>query len=101
MLQLLAVLQVRQYIYQLVQAVNWIHSHDAVHRDIKPENLLISPGVRPSTLVRHANVCAGHVIARSLDALILLPGCRLKHPVAMRAASSHQTRSTPASHATI
>jgi serine/threonine protein kinase len=37
------VLQVRQYIYQLVQAVNWIHSHNAVHRDIKPENLLISP----------------------------------------------------------
>jgi serine/threonine protein kinase len=27
-----------------VQAVNWIHSHDAVHRDIKPENLLISSG---------------------------------------------------------
>lgn len=41
---LFAILQVRQYIYQLVQAVNWIHSHDAVHRDIKPENLLISPG---------------------------------------------------------
>jgi serine/threonine protein kinase len=39
------VLQVRQYIYQLVQAVNWIHSHNAVHRDIKPENLLISPGM--------------------------------------------------------
>lgn len=37
--------QVRQYIYQLVQAIYWIHRHDCVHRDIKPENLLISPGV--------------------------------------------------------
>jgi cyclin-dependent kinase-like len=36
--------QVRQYICQLVQAVNWCHQHNTVHRDIKPENLLISPG---------------------------------------------------------
>lgn len=41
---LFANVQVRQYIYQLVQAVNWCHQHNTVHRDIKPENLLISPG---------------------------------------------------------
>lgn len=48
--------EVRQYIYQLVQAVNWIHSHDAVHRDIKPENLLISSGA-PGSSVGQLKLC--------------------------------------------
>lgn len=32
---------VRDYMYQLVQAIRWCHSNNTVHRDIKPENLLV------------------------------------------------------------
>ena len=34
---------VRQYIFQLCQALDWCHGNDVIHRDIKPENLLINP----------------------------------------------------------
>ncbi|XP_062845717.1 cyclin-dependent kinase-like 5 [Trichomycterus rosablanca] len=34
--------KVRNYIYQLIRAINWCHKNEIVHRDIKPENLLIS-----------------------------------------------------------
>lgn len=34
--------KVRNYIFQLIKAINWCHQNDIVHRDIKPENLLIS-----------------------------------------------------------
>uniref|UniRef100_A0A4W3I300 Cyclin-dependent kinase-like 5 n=1 Tax=Callorhinchus milii TaxID=7868 RepID=A0A4W3I300_CALMI len=32
----------KNYIYQLIKAIDWCHKNDIVHRDIKPENLLIS-----------------------------------------------------------
>lgn len=32
----------RSFIFQLLKAIHWCHSHDVVHRDVKPENLLIS-----------------------------------------------------------
>jgi serine/threonine protein kinase len=55
--------QVRQYIYQLVQAVNWCHQHNTVHRDIKPENLLISPGEESASLYSHQSArCYGQTL---------------------------------------
>ena len=35
-------LLVKKLLYQLLRAVDHIHSNEALHRDIKPENLLIS-----------------------------------------------------------
>ncbi|XP_014867176.1 PREDICTED: cyclin-dependent kinase-like 5 isoform X1 [Poecilia mexicana] len=32
----------RQYLFQILRAVNFCHQQDVVHRDIKPENILIS-----------------------------------------------------------
>ena len=32
---------IKDYIYQLCKAVNYIHNLDLIHRDIKPENILI------------------------------------------------------------
>jgi cyclin-dependent kinase-like len=34
---------VRQYIFQLLKAIDYCHTMNVVHRDIKPENLLIDP----------------------------------------------------------
>jgi len=34
---------VRNYIYQLLKAIEFCHRHQVIHRDIKPENLLINP----------------------------------------------------------
>lgn len=33
---------VRNYIFQLIKAINYCHSIDVIHRDIKPENLLVN-----------------------------------------------------------
>ena len=33
---------IRSYIFQLLQALNALHSKKIIHRDIKPENLLVS-----------------------------------------------------------
>ena len=33
---------IRKIIYQLVKALEYMHSFDVVHRDVKPENLLIT-----------------------------------------------------------
>ncbi len=32
---------IKEYIYQLCKAVNYVHNLDLIHRDIKPENILI------------------------------------------------------------
>ncbi|GAB0098050.1 cyclin-dependent kinase-like 2 [Sergentomyia squamirostris] len=32
----------RKYIFQVLRALNFIHSNDVIHRDIKPENVLVS-----------------------------------------------------------
>lgn len=34
---------VRNYIYQLLKAIEYCHRFNVIHRDIKPENLLINP----------------------------------------------------------
>ena len=35
--------QVRNYIFQLLLAIEYCHRNNIIHRDIKPENLLINP----------------------------------------------------------
>ncbi|XP_037025387.1 cyclin-dependent kinase-like 4 isoform X2 [Bradysia coprophila] len=32
----------RKYCYQVLRALDFIHSHDVLHRDVKPENVLVS-----------------------------------------------------------
>ncbi|RYG51700.1 hypothetical protein EON66_10485 [archaeon] len=42
--QILPEAQVKNYMYQLVKAVDHMHRHGIFHRDIKPENLLVADG---------------------------------------------------------
>ena len=32
---------IKKYLYQSIQAINYLHKKKIIHRDIKPENILI------------------------------------------------------------
>lgn len=33
---------IRDYLYQVFKAIDYLHSKQIIHRDVKPENLLVS-----------------------------------------------------------
>ncbi|EAR85254.2 kinase domain protein (macronuclear) [Tetrahymena thermophila SB210] len=45
------------YLYQLANALRYLHSRNVIHRDIKPENLLISNGVVKLADFGYSRVC--------------------------------------------
>jgi cyclin-dependent kinase 2 len=45
--------QIKRIMFQLINGINFCHSHRIIHRDLKPQNLLID---RHSTPTRHSDV---------------------------------------------
>jgi serine/threonine protein kinase len=36
---------IKSYMYQILNGVKWMHSHNIIHRDLKPQNILVSNGL--------------------------------------------------------
>ena len=48
-------------IYQVLDALSYIHEFGFIHHDIRPQNILVSTSWSPAMLIRHPNlICLPH-----------------------------------------
>ena len=47
----LADMDIRFYIYELLRALDYAHSHGIMHRDVKPNNIMFDPIIRKLRLI--------------------------------------------------